>query len=196
MATLYGDALAGKTAVVTGANSGIGFETARVLAANDCRVIMCCRNAEAGKYAAEGIAEATGKALGQDIFLVTMDLANLTSVKEAAAEIGAVDPNIDFLVLNAGIMATPKGYTAQGFESQIGTNHFGHFYLTQQLLGGIKAHAARNNPSRIVVLSSTAHALGKFDFKDLHYTKGRRYNEVRRQIESFALAVSAISSEM
>lgn len=132
VAALYGNgSLRGKVAVVTGGNSGIGLETCKVLAQQGCTVVLCSRSREAGAAAAASLPPDTkGR-----VVVAQLDLADLTRVDAAAAEIEALGhKRIDFLVLNAGIMATPtRESTTQGFELQVGTNHFGHFRLTQKL---------------------------------------------------------------
>lgn len=142
----------GKVAVVTGANSGLGKVTATELARAGARVILACRNVEAGKAAA---AEMPG-----DVQVSALDLADLNSVKSFAE---TVDGPVDLLINNAGVMATPQRKTAQGFELQFGTNHLGHFALVGQLLNRLKAAPA----PRVVVLSSNAHKAGKINLDDL-----------------------------
>jgi NAD(P)-dependent dehydrogenase (short-subunit alcohol dehydrogenase family) len=137
--------LKGKTAVVTGGNSGIGTETVKALASAGCRVILCSRNVQAGEEAAEvQIKASQGREIKDgysvpdaDIKVLPLDLADLASVELLAKELES-EESIDFLVLNAGVMIGPKGYTKDGFERQIGTNHFGHFYLTELLLPRMK----------------------------------------------------------
>eukprot|EP00906_Rhabdomonas_costata_P011571 RCo016495 len=167
--------LTGKTAVVTGGNSGIGLETVKALAYAGARVLLCCRNVEAGRRAIEeGIrAEgASGYAVPEaQVVVKQLDLADLRQVRTFAEDVLATEPRVDFLVLNAGVMSGPLSYTAQGFENHIGTNHFGHFYLTQLLLPKMKAQA---HPSRIAVVSSMMHQIGSLYLDDLHF-KTRRY---------------------
>jgi NAD(P)-dependent dehydrogenase (short-subunit alcohol dehydrogenase family) len=133
VASMYAkDSLAGKVAVVTGGNSGIGLETCKVLAERGCKVVLCSRSREAGEAAIASLPPTQGS-----VVVAQLDLADLTRVDTAATEIETLlvdHKKIDFLVLNAGIMATPTlEYTPQGFEMQVGTNHFGHFRLTQKL---------------------------------------------------------------
>jgi hypothetical protein len=144
--------LKGKTAVVTGGNSGIGTETVKALASAGCRVILCSRNVQAGEEAAEvQIKASQGREIKDgysvpdaDIKVLPLDLADLASVEQLAKELES-EESIDYLVLNAGVMIGPKGYTKDGFERQIGTNHFGHFYLTDLLLPRMKQ---QETPSR------------------------------------------------
>lgn len=146
----------GKVAVVTGANSGLGKITAHELARVGARVILACRNVDAGRAAA---ADMPG-----DVDVRSLDLADLDSV-QAFAE--GVDEPLDLLINNAGVMATPHRQTAQGFELQFGTNHLGHFALTGRLLDQLRAAPE----PRVTVLASLAHTRGKINFDDLQSTK-------------------------
>lgn len=141
--------LHGKTYVITGANSGIGLETARQLVAMGGHVVLACRSVERASEVASALAGLPGTT---DV--VHLDLANLNSVRSAAHEILEQCPRIDGLVNNAGVMLPPLTRTAQGFELQFGTNHLGHYLLTELLLERLQASA----PARIVILSSVAHA--------------------------------------
>jgi len=170
--------LEGKTAIVTGGNSGIGLECCKALAYAGARVILCSRSVASGE---KGV-ETEIKKLGEGNYIVhdtsnivvkELDLNSLKSVKSFAEDILANEERIDFLVCNAGIMALPSlEFTEDGFEKQIGVNAFGHFYLAQKLLPKMTAQDFDN---RIVVLSSTAHNMGGVDVQDLHFTKGRVY---------------------
>jgi NAD(P)-dependent dehydrogenase (short-subunit alcohol dehydrogenase family) len=140
---------AGRTVVVTGANSGLGEVTARELARVGARVILACRNTDKGDAAAAGM---TG-----EVEVRKLDLQNLASVRAFADGVDAVD----VLVNNAGIMAVPFAHTSDGFESQIGTNHLGHFALTNLLLGKIT--------DRVVTVSSAVHMFGYISLKDLNW---------------------------
>lgn len=175
--------MTGKTAVVTGGNSGIGLEACKALASAGCRVILCSRTVKAGEAAiADEIAKLGHGGYAVDpcnIVVKQLDLVSLQSIKSFADDILLTEARIDFLVLNAGIMALPKlERTDSGFEKQIGVNHFGHFYLTLLLLGKMSQQCEAADPihSRIVVLSSVAHSFGDVDSNDLHYTKGRKYS--------------------
>ncbi len=150
----------GKLAVVTGANSGIGLVAARELARHGARVIVACRNLQKGEEAARSIPG--------DVVVGRLDLADLGSVRAFAD--GLADERIDVLINNAGVMAPPRRLTADGFESQFGTNHLGHFALTGRLLGKL---LAAEEP-RVVTLSSGAHRIGSIHFDDLQGE--RRYN--------------------
>ena len=161
------DCLAGKVAVVTGGNGGIGLETTKQLVYAGCRVLVGSRSVANGMAAikAAGIDESK-------VEVLALELEDLASIAAFAAKVNAQE-RLDFLVLNAGIMALPTlEYTKHGFEKQIGVNHTGHFYLTTLLLDKIKAQTF---PSRIVAVSSIGHTYGKVDPTDLHYKKGRKY---------------------
>ena len=150
----------GRTAVVTGANSGLGFHTSRVLAARGATVLMACRDEQRG---ADALARVKDEAPGADAHLVRLDLADLASVRSAAQEIRERAPRLDLLVNNAGVMALPRRETADGFEMQLGTNHLGHYALTGLLLGPLLAAPA----ARVVSVSSSAHKFGKLRLDDL-----------------------------
>lgn len=155
--------LDGKTVVITGCNVGIGKETALELSKRGARVLMACRNTDAAAEAANEIRRAT-KGL---VMVYKLDLASLKSVRECAEEINACEKKIDILINNAGIMMCPYMKTEEGFEMQMGTNHFGHFLFTMLLLDKIKA--AHN--ARIITLSSLGHRFGMIDFDDMDYEK-------------------------
>ncbi len=147
--------LSGKTFVVTGANSGIGFEAARALATKRASVVLACRNLEKGKHALDAI---RGEAPDASLALERLDLGDLGSVRAFAENFTRDRRRLDVLVNNAGIMAIPRRTTVDGFEMQIGTNHLGHFALTGLLLPLLLESA----PARIVTVSSMAHTMGKF----------------------------------
>jgi NAD(P)-dependent dehydrogenase (short-subunit alcohol dehydrogenase family) len=159
--------LNGHTAVVTGANSGLGLVTARELARAGAEVVLACRNAEKGRQAMATVAAA---ASGAPPRLEILDLADLASVREFADRVAAPWSHLDLLVNNAGVMAPPRRETVDGFESQFGTNHLGHFALTGRLLGLL----ARAPEPRVVSLSSLAHRLGWIRWDDLQFR--RHYN--------------------
>src|SRR5260370_15735800 len=121
----------GRLAVVTGANTGLGFETARVLAARGASVVLAVRDTEKGKRAAARIA---GTAPGADVMIQPLDLASLDSIRAAADQLRARHPRIDLLINNAGVICPPKQTTRDGIELQFGTNHLGPFPLTGLLL--------------------------------------------------------------
>jgi NAD(P)-dependent dehydrogenase (short-subunit alcohol dehydrogenase family) len=165
--------MSGKTAIVTGGNSGIGLETAVALAEHGARVLITARDAERGKAALDVIKARSGS---DDVELVLFDLASLASVREGAAEILSRCPRIDVLVNNAGLVLTSRSETSDGFESTFAINHLGPFLLTNLLLDRIKASA----PARIVNVSSTAHNAARrgIDFDDLNATGGYRGMQV------------------
>ena len=158
---------AGRTAVVTGANSGIGFQAARVLAERGAAVVLACRDPGRARDAAARIA---GAAPGASLSVVRLDLASLASVREAAAELRAGHGRLDLLINNAGLMMPPYGRTEDGFELQFGTNHLGHFALTGLLLDQMLAVPG----SRVVTLSSSGHRMGRMDFGNLQWERGYR----------------------
>lgn len=157
--------LRGKRAVVTGANSGLGRQTAQQLARAGARVTLACRSAERGARAADGIRAAVPDAL---VDVEPLDLADLASVRTCAERIAADGRPLDLLINNAGVMATPQRETVDGFELQFGTNHLGHFALTGLLLGALRAAPA----PRVVTVSSTVHRMGSIDFDNLQWQHG------------------------
>ena len=166
----------GKTAVVTGANSGIGFVTALELARARACVVLACRDLAKGCVALERISD---EVPGAELDLARLDLADLGSVRSFASEVSARHQGTDLLVNNAGIMAVPqRRITADGFELQFGTNHLGHFALTGLLLD----HLLRRPEARIVTVSSAAHTFGRVRLDDLHAEK--RYRPWRAYAQS------------
>ena len=159
----------GRVALVTGANSRLGFETARMLAIRGAEVILACRSPSKGEQALRRIREACPQA---HVSLLPLDLADLGSVEEASATILAEQAHLDLLINNAGVMVPPFGRTKQGFELQFGTNHLGHFALTARLLPLI----LRTPGSRVVVLSSAGAHFGRIDLADLNYERRRFSN--------------------
>ncbi len=153
--------LSGKTIVVTGGNSGIGYEAALQLAAHGADTILACRNLKKAGAAAEAIVEAYPDA---KVEAMELDLASLASIEEFAEGLPKKRDRLDVLCNNAGVMALPKCKTADGFEMQIGTNHLGHFALTGRLLELLLS----TPESRVVNVSSTMHKAGKMNFDDLH----------------------------
>lgn len=155
----------GRVAVITGANSGIGFVAARALALRGAAVVLACRSLEKGQAAMQRIKADSPEA---KVEVETMDLASLASVRSAAQAILSRHPRLDLLINNAGVMAPPHGTTAEGFELQFGTNHLGHFALTGLLLDRLLATAG----SRVVTVSSNAHHIGRIRFEDLNFERG------------------------
>ncbi|RMF23090.1 MAG: SDR family NAD(P)-dependent oxidoreductase [Deltaproteobacteria bacterium] len=155
----------GRTAVVTGANSGIGYETAKALAAKGARVVMACRSRQRAQRAVEELSAAVP---GANVEVLELDLASLDSVARFAEELRERCDRIDLLINNAGVMMPPsRQETADGFELQFGVNHLGHFALTLRLLETIVA----TNGSRIVTVSSSAQNYGELDLDDLNWTR-------------------------
>ncbi len=154
----------GRIAIVTGANTGIGWQTARSLAARGATVVLACRNLDKGRGAVEKILEEHADA---KLELMQLDLSDLDTVAEFADKALAELPRLDLLINNAGVMFPPRGTTSQGLELQIGTNHFGHFALTGRLLPALRGVSG----SRVVTVSSGMHRIGKMDFDDLHYER-------------------------
>jgi NAD(P)-dependent dehydrogenase (short-subunit alcohol dehydrogenase family) len=153
----------GRVAVVTGANTGLGFETARVLAERGASVVLAVRNVKKGKQAAAR--------LHGDVTVQALDLTSLESIRTAADDLHATHSRIDLLINNAGVMYTPKQTTQDGFELQFGTNHLGHFALTGLLLDLLLPVPG----SRVVTVSSLGHRMrAAIHFEDLHWE--RSYN--------------------
>ena len=152
--------LDGRVFFVTGANSGLGYETARVLAGKGSRVLMGCRSEARATDAMDRIRADFPKA---DLKFVPLDLGDLQSIHEAAGQV-AREPRLDVLVNNAGIMMPPREETADGFESQFGVNHLGTFALTGLLLNKL----AEGEQPRVVITSSMAHRSGRIDFDDIN----------------------------
>ena len=198
----------GRTAVITGANTGLGFETARVLAARGAQVVLACRDLGQAKEAATriiGDRKESAETPPVDVQAVRLDLASLASIHEAAEEIGAAYGTIDLLVNNAGVMWTPLRRTADGFELQLGVNHLGHFALTGLLLEALVGREG----SRVVTVSSNAHKSGRIDFDDLQsqrrYRRGTAYGqsklanlmftyELQRRLESAGARTQALAA--
>ena len=160
----------GRTAIITGANTGLGYETAVALAGQGARVVLAVRNLDKGKQAATRIAEAHP---GATVELQELDLTSLASIRAAAEQLRADHDRIDLLINNAGVMWTPKSTTADGFELQFGTNHLGHFALTGLLLDRLLPVPG----SRVVTVSSIGHRLrAAIHFDDLQWEHS--YNRV------------------
>ena len=174
----------GRTAVVTGANSGLGLVTALELARAGATVLMACRNLEKGAAAADQIRAAVPNA---QVEVVELDLSSLESVRQFADRLDA--DQLDLLVNNAGIMWVPQQRSADGFELQFGTNHLGHFALTGRLL----ARLNRAPAPRVVTLSSNEHRRGHIHFDDLQLD--RRYGP-RRAYRQSKLANAAFGLEL
>jgi NAD(P)-dependent dehydrogenase (short-subunit alcohol dehydrogenase family) len=161
--------LSGKTCVITGASSGLGRESARALAAAGAHVILAARNQNALADAAEWL---RAEVPGAQASTVELDLTALSSVRAAATVIREITPVVHVLMNNAGVMFTPFGRTADGFELQLGTNHFGHFELTRLLVPQLAAAQG----ARVVILSSGGHLMGDVDFDDPNW-EARDYDK-------------------
>lgn len=160
----------GRIAVVTGANSGIGFETAAVLAARGAHVVLAVRSLEKGGQARERIRAASPNA---EITIQELDLTSLDSVRAAAAALKTEFPRVDLLINNAGVMWTPKEVTRDGFELQFGTNHLGHFAFTGLVLDQLLTVPG----SRVVTVASLAHRMmADIHFDDLQWE--HRYSRI------------------
>lgn len=146
--------LHGKVAVVTGANGGLGLETAKALASHGAHLVMGARRPDKAAAAAEDI---RGETPGVTLEIVALDLSSLASIRAAAEQIARTHGTIDILVNNAGLMAMPERRTADGFEMQFGVNHLGHWALTGQLMPALLAAPA----ARVVSVTSTAHHMGR-----------------------------------
>ena len=157
----------GLTAVVTGANSGIGFETARGLAHAGADVILACRNPDRGQQAVDRI---SGESPAGTLELSLLDLSSLASVRDFTNRIAAAHDKVDLLVLNAGVMVPPFTKTEDGFELQFGTNYLGHFALTALLWDQM----LDADTTRVVHVSSMAHKFGRIDFDNLDAERGYR----------------------
>ena len=163
--------LTGKIVIVTGATSGIGFEAAKALVNKNAEVIIAVRNPEKGERAVREIINQNNRA---NVKVIQLDLADLQSVKTFAGNFKKTYRSLNILINNAGVMNPPYSKTADGFELQMGTNHFGHFALTGQLLSLLKS----TKGARIVNVSSGLHKSGRIDFDDLNWEK-RKYSAMQ-----------------
>jgi NAD(P)-dependent dehydrogenase (short-subunit alcohol dehydrogenase family) len=156
----------GRTAVITGANTGLGYETAAALAAKGARVVLAVRNTDKGQAAADLISR---RSPGASVAVQELDLTSLASIRAAAEQLRAAHDSIDLLINNAGVMFTPRSTTKDGFELQFGTNHLGHFAFTGLLLDHIVAAPG----SRVVTVSSVGHRFARngIRFDDLQWEK-------------------------
>jgi len=173
-----------RLAVVTGANSGLGRVTARELARAGARVVLACRSAARGQQAMSAISR---EVPGAQLELELLDLGDLASVRDFARRFSETHDGLDLLINNAGVMATPGGRTADGFERQLGVNHLGHFALT-----GLLIERLRQRPgARVVTVSSALHRAGKIRFDDLmgerRYRRWRAYSQSKLANLLFAM---------
>ncbi|MDE0232464.1 MAG: oxidoreductase [bacterium] len=195
--------LAGRVAVVTGANSGIGLETVRELARRGARTILACRSEERGR---RGIGELQAEMPDSSVELMKLDLGSLSSIQAFAHDFARGHTRLDMLINNAGVMAVPHSLTEDGFESQMGVNHLGHFALTGRLLEPLLATPG----ARVVTVSSVGHRGATMDFENLlfengGYTPFRPYwrsklanllftYELERRLRSAGARVSALAA--
>ena len=178
----------GKVAVVTGGNGGLGLATVRHLAAHGARVVIGARNLEKAEAARKSVEAGVP---GAAVEIQKLDLGSLASIAEFAAAVTAAHPRIDLLFNNAGLMAVPEGKTADGFETQFGTNHLGHFALTMRLMPALLAAPA----ARVVSTSSIARfTAGKYDLTNPHmhgcYSPWAAYGMSKRANLQFALELN------
>ena len=154
----------GKVVIITGANSGIGKETAIDLAKRGGKIYIACRDVKRGEDALKEIKELSGS---DKVHFLPLDLASLESIRDFSKKFHELEAQLHILINNAGVMGCPKALTKDGFEMQIGTNHMGHFLLTNLLLDLLK----QSSPSRIIVLSSLFHWYGRINKEDLNSEK-------------------------
>jgi len=173
---LAGHDLSGKTALVTGGTSGIGTETARALAAAGARVVITARDKAKAEDALDRLNQVAPDA---DFDYALVDLGSLDRVRQTSEDILERFPVINIMINNAGVMATPFGRTVDGFETQFGTNHLGHFVLTNLLVPALLAGA----PSRVISLSSASHQRGDVQWEDINFEK-QPYDPVRSYAQS------------
>lgn len=191
-----------KVAVVTGANIGLGYETAMALAKKDATVILACRTLSKAQQAMKDIIK---KVPGADLEIILIDLNSLDSVRNFATEFSKKYSRLDLLIANAGIMFPPFQTTKEGFESQFGVNYLSHFLLVNLLFPILK----KTEESRVVMLSSIAHKSGEIDFENLNseksYSKWKAYSqsklaclmfayELQRRIEKTKIEVKSIAA--
>lgn len=182
---LAGIDLSGKRALVTGVSAGLGVETARVLAAHGAHVVGAARDLAKAQAATAAVREAA-QAAGSSFSVVELDLASLASVRRCADALNAKGETFDIVILNAGVMACPRGATADGFETQFGTNHLGHFVFANRIAGLI------NPGGRLVALSSGAHRFSDVNLDDPNfettpYTEFGAYGRSKTANALFAL---------
>lgn len=169
--------MSGKVVVITGANSGLGFESAKALAEKGAEVVLACRSLENAHQARQEIINDYPNAKVQ---VAVLDLQNLESIKNFAIDFSKKFKRLDVLMNNAGIMNTPYALTEDGFENQLGTNHLGHFALTGHLLVLLKT----TKGSRVVNVSSAGHRAGRMDFKNLMFEKNKTYSPFKAYARS------------
>jgi NAD(P)-dependent dehydrogenase (short-subunit alcohol dehydrogenase family) len=196
------DDLSGKTVIVTGANSGLGYEATKTFARHGAEVVLACRSTDRGNEAAERI---RGELPDSSLTVLELDLADLSSVQEFATTFEDTYDDLHILCNNAGVMAIPRSETADGFETQFGVNHLGHFALTGHLLDDLRE---TEGETRVVTQSSGLHERGKIDFEDLQsehsYDKWDAYGqsklanllfayELGRRLDSAGVGVMSVA---
>ena len=164
--------LTGKTIIVTGANSGLGFESVKVFAQNGANVVMACRSKDKGEAARKKIVRLYPSSIIQ---VMELDLADLKSIRDFATTFRESHAHLDVLLNNAAVMMAPYSLTKDGFESQIGTNHLGHFALTGILMDILK----KSPKSRVVNVSSLSHKQGEMDFDNLLFENGKDFTPMK-----------------
>lgn len=169
--------LTGKVFLVTGANSGIGYEATKVFASKGAKVIMGCRNLDKAKLAKEEILKEFPNAL---LDIIQLDLTSFKSIKDFSTKVNDKYKQLDVLLNNAGIMTVPYGSTEDGLELQTGVNHFGHFYLTMSLVNLVN----KTPNSRIVSIASIAHKYGNIKKDTFHYKEGKSYSKMKAYAQS------------
>ena len=192
----------GRVALITGANSGIGFATARALADRGAHVVLACRNPEKARHAADELECELDRS---SIELLTLDLSDLVAVRRSAEQFLAAHARLDLLINNAGVMGTPYRQTPDGFELQMATNHLGHFAFTGLLLDRL----VTSGRSRVVTVSSLMHRIGHIDFDDVaglkirntwsHYGNSKLANllftaELDRRLRAAGASVIAVTA--
>ena len=192
----------GRVALITGANSGIGFATARALADRGAHVVLACRNPEKARHAADELESELDRS---SIELLALDLSDLVAVRRSAEQFLAAHARLDLLINNAGVMGTPYRQTPDGFELQMATNHLGHFAFTGLLLNRLLT----SGRARVVTVSSLMHRIGHIDFDDVaglkirntwsHYGSSKLANllftaELSRRLDAAGESVVAVGA--
>ena len=186
-----GLSLTGLNAIVTGGASGLGLETSRALASAGANVTLAVRNLDQGNATAAAIRQEFS---GATVSVAKLDLGDLATVRQLAADWLAGGNELNILINNAAIMACPLTRTAQGWEAQFATNHLGHFALTTALLPALKQAAKTSGDARVVALSSSGHKIAGVDFDDIHferreYNKWKAYGQAKSANAMFALGL-------
>mmetsp|Transcript_8427 Transcript_8427/g.9202 ORF Transcript_8427/g.9202 Transcript_8427/m.9202 type:complete len:326 (-) Transcript_8427:150-1127(-) len=190
----FGDNAKDKYVIVTGGNSGLGFESSRALAEYGAHVVIACRNPQLGKEAVDKI---KAKHPNADVSTMVLDLASLASVAQFAEEYRATKKPLHILLNNAGVMACPKSFTKDGHEMQFGVNHLGHFLLTVKLIDILQASSTPEQPARIVNLSSIGHYLvGSSQGLRLDDLKGEKDYDVWDRYASSKMANIVFTREL